>query len=154
MSHASVAEAVALYGEDFITTTFDRDNDGDLDTDACQQALDAATNEIDGWLIGRVDGWPLDAIPPQIKRYCIDMAVYIGSPTADVGTSDKSKRYDAAVHYLEMVAMGKVRLVPVVADVPSQADTVTLQPQVLPDRVITVEAGCDRQFTRTKLRSL
>ena len=154
MSYATVQDALDLYGSDYVVTSADRDNDGVLDEEAFQRALDAATNRINGFLVGKGLPLPLDPVPEDIKVYCIDLAVYIACPTADVLTESKTDRYKDAIEYLKMVARGQIRLVQDDAE-PSATPAPGLEPSLDTNAVIAFEVDTDsRAFTRRSLQRI
>ena len=153
MSYATVQDALDLYGSDYVVTSADRNNDGALDEEAFQVALDTATNRINGYLVGKGLPLPLDPVPPDIKTYCIDLAIYIACPTADVLTESKTDRYKDAIEYLKMVARGQIRLVQDDED-PSAAPAPGLEPSIDTNLVVAVEVDDSRAFTRKSLQRL
>jgi len=148
MAYATAARAVSLYGEDFVTVGCDRDQDGVRDPGVFESFLDLATNEIDGYLVGR-DPLPLSPVPPQIEIYCIDIAIYRARPTADVLTEEVKDRYRAAIRYLENVQRNKIRLVP---DSATGDGTVNVAVQAEAFSV-SVNQG-ERTWTRDRMRGL
>lgn len=110
MAYATVTDATSRYGEDYITTSCDRDNDGDLDAAAFEQALEDATDFIDSYLIGRYT-LPLDEVPNVFVKFCVDIAVFFVSETAGTMTNEKRDRMARATTWLEQVGEGKRRLV-------------------------------------------
>jgi len=157
MAYATVLTAISLYGEDAVIVGTDRDKDGARDTGVFELFLDAATNEIDGYLAGRVP-LPLIPVPKNIAIYCVDIAMYRSRPTADVLTEEITKRYDAAVRYLEMVATNKIRLVapdPTDPNVVGATVNSAVQADTLTEReTLEVADFGARRFTRDTLRGL
>ena len=153
--YATSAEAIKRYGEDYVIVSADRDNDAELDTDSFDQALADATNEVNGYLVGKVD-LPADVTKhPQLVKYTIDIAIYNSCPTADVLTEQKVKRYDGAIRYLEHVASGKIKLAREEETGPEPA-TNTNQIAETMISVEVFETGTEdaRRFSRTRMRSL
>ena len=112
MAYATEDRAIFLYGEDTILVGCDRNKDGVLDEGVFAAFLEIATNEINGYLIGRTgDTIPLDPVPAQIEIYCIDIAIYRSRPGAAEQTEEIKDRYKAAIRYLEHVQKNKQRLV-------------------------------------------
>ena len=74
-----------------------------------QRAIDDATAEIDGHLIGRY-AVPLPSAPPVLKVHAVTIAHYrlLGS-AADEGMRED---YKAALRYLRDVASGAISLIP------------------------------------------
>lgn len=82
---------------------------GLVDQAVAQRALDDASAEIDGYLVGRYR-LPLLPEPPVLKVHCITLAHYrlLGS-AADEGMRED---YKAVRLFLERVADGRVPLMP------------------------------------------
>lgn len=155
MSYGTVNLAVTLYGEAQIAVGCDRDQDGVRDPGVFEAFLDLATNEIDGYLVGR-EILPLDPVPPQIAMYCIDIAIYRSRPTADLLTEEVKDRYRAAIRYLEYVQKNKIRLV-----VPRiNVDTLVETREGLINSAVQAESvaidciSTDRRFTRGRMRGI
>lgn len=88
---------------------------GDVNLTVLGRALDDASAEIDGYLIGRL-ALPLAAPPALLKVFCCDIARYrLMTATPDERAADA---YKAAIVYLTKVAAGTVQLVPP-ADIPA-----------------------------------
>lgn len=115
MAYATVAEAIELYGEDYVTVSFDRNNDGVLDTAAATRMLDVATAKINGYLKGRIT-LPLASVPDDLKKYCIDIAIYEGCPRASVMTEQKRDRNEAAMVWLRGIRDNKIVLADVAGE--------------------------------------
>lgn len=109
MAYATVADATERYGDDYVTVSSDRDNDGSLDTAAFELALDDASDWIDSYLSGRY-ALPLAIIPRRLVRVCVDVAIFESSETAGTMTTLKEMRFMRAKEYMEQVATGKLRL--------------------------------------------
>ena len=108
MAYATQQDIVDRYGEDQLAIAFDRDGDGNVDTDSVTAALADASDEIDGYLAGRYR-LPL-ADPPRILTFlAVDIALYKGS-VETVVTDERRRRYDDAIAYLTKVATGKIAL--------------------------------------------
>lgn len=148
MAYATASQAVALYGEPFITAGCDRDQDGVRDAGVFESFLDIATNVINGYLIGR-ETLPLNPVPGQINLYCIDIAVYLSRPTADVLTEEIKDRYKAAIRYLEHVQKNQIRLV-----TDDTAGTGPVNQAVQATSFSVSVIGGERQFTRDKMSGL
>ena len=72
-----------------------------------QQILDAAANEIDGYIKGRYP--KLIAVPGILKAYHLDIAVYRLLLPAD-DDAPEVRAYHYAIKYLSQVAGGKIDL--------------------------------------------
>lgn len=106
--YATEADAVALYGEEYIVTSADRDDDGRID-DAFADAVTKAQSELDSYLGIKYD-LPLPEVPTVLIRFTVDIAVYIASMTAGTLTDEKTERYKMAIKWAMNVAAGKASL--------------------------------------------
>lgn len=109
MAYATIDFAVQLYGVDYVTVAFDRDNDGVIDTIATEAMLEIVSAEIDSYLVGRVP-LPLTNVPLDLKMRCVDMAIYRMCPDAARLTTEKTDRFKAAESWLKMVARNEIKL--------------------------------------------
>ena len=144
MAYATVTEATDLYGEDYITLSVDRDDDGVIDTTAFSDALDQATSELDSYIGVKYD-LPLVVVPSVLVRFCVDVAVYVSCPNPAELTEEKIRRYDAAIKWAMGVAKGVVSLGTI--DIPASANEEG-------GTVLTEPSASDRLFTRTKMSGL
>jgi phage gp36-like protein len=110
VAYATSADAVTLYGEDYVLTAVDRDANGEADVSALTAALAQASGEVDSY-VGRRYPTPLVSPPDIIKRLTVDIAVYQTAATFGGGlTEEKRQRYDDAIKWLTNVAKGLVVL--------------------------------------------
>ena len=138
MSYATISDAQFEIGECELIALSDRENIGALQTDVLQKALDKASGEIDGYLVGRYIT-PLSVVPPLITTYCIDIARYRLSG-ADVTEVDTVRlRYKDAIRYLESIRDGKTKL---------GADVATAGADGTQDLVYVVPSTNGRVFSR------
>lgn len=118
MAYATTADAVLLYGEAQVAVLCDRNGDGVVDASSFQHHLDAAADQMDAYLMGRYP-LPLDPaqweIPAYFKRLNVDIALYNAAQTDDVRTLEITKRNDAALAFMLLIAQNRVKL----ANVPS-----------------------------------
>lgn len=108
-SYATEADAVGLYGTDYIAVATDRTNTGAIDSGLLQRMLDRATSLINGKLADRVP-LPLDPVPDDIVGYCVDLAVYWASVTCDSMTEQKATLFEQATKALEYMAKNMTSL--------------------------------------------
>lgn len=109
-AYATIEDAVALYGEDYVTVAFDRNGDGEVDTEAAELMLEVVSSEIDSFLVGRVEPLPVSPVPRDLMMRCVDLAIYRMCPDAARLTEEKTRRFDAAQKWLAMVARGEIKL--------------------------------------------
>jgi len=144
MVYAIEQDALDLYGSDYVLTATDRDEDGSADVVSFDSAMELASSELNSYIGVKYD-LPLAVVPPVLKRFCIDVALYIASPDSAELTEEKSKRYEAAIAWAMGVAAGEISLG--TADQPAGVDeeggTVQTEPST-----------SNRAFTRTKLGGL
>lgn len=106
MSYATQSDITALFGEREVIALSDRDNLGVVDVGVLQGALDDASAEIDGYLVGRYVT-PLSAFSRMIVTYCCDIARYRLSGAGVAEVEVVRNRYKDALRFLEGVRDGK-----------------------------------------------
>jgi phage gp36-like protein len=106
--YATIQDMIDRYSQDEITLAFDTDQGGTLDETTANKALEDATAEIDGYLVGRYDT-PLSSPPAVLVRLAVDIALYRGS-ILGAQTEEKRTRYEDAVRFLTKVAQGDISL--------------------------------------------
>lgn len=147
MPYATEADAITLYGEDYVIVASDRDDDGDVDGPSLDQALVSASSEIDTYLGVRYDlpipSTAVDALQ-YLKRVAVDIAIYALSPGALSRTDEKRTRYEDAIKWLTNVSTAKA----VLPGMPGEGDG-TIEGQ--PGAVLISEP---RLFTRGKMRGI
>lgn len=109
MAYAVFQDAIDLYGQDYVLTAVDRDDDGTPDKASFQDALEQASGEIDSYLRARYT-LPLAQVPPQLRRFAVDIAIYQCSADPAMATDEKRRRYEDAIRWLEKVALGQLSL--------------------------------------------
>lgn len=141
MSYATIQDAQDLYGETYVVTSVDRDEDGEPDLTSLTKALAQASSELDTYLGVRYTV-PVSPAPTVLKRYCVDVALYQLSSSAAQGlTEEKRTRYEDAIRWLTKLAKGEVTL--------GLPDADGVEDDPLPQITETT-----RLFTRTKLDGL
>ena len=111
MSYATVAELQDRLGEPRLTQLTDLQDPpiGLVDQVGAQKALDDASGEIDGYLVGRYT-LPLATPPAVLRVHCITIAHYrLLGERADEVTREA---YKAACAFLASVAKGDFPLLP------------------------------------------
>ena len=109
MSYATVEDIINRYGENFLYTIADRDNDDTLDTTAVDSALSDASGLMNSYLSTRYT-LPLVDFPDLLKRLCTDIAVYWLAEDGGGTTEEKRQRYEDALQWLGRIANGKAEL--------------------------------------------
>lgn len=106
MGYATQADIVAQFGEREVIALADRDNLGVIDAAILQSALNDASAEIDGYLVGRYIV-PLTVVSRLIVTYCCDIARYRLSGATVTEVETVRSRYKDALRFLEGVRDGK-----------------------------------------------
>lgn len=141
MSYATVQNAIDLYGDEYVTTSVDRDENGKPDYKSFVKASAQASSEIDSYLSTRYDV-PFTPVPDVLVRFAVDIAIYVCSSGVGQGlTDEKTNRYERAIKWLEGVAAGKVNI-----GLPSE--------ELEDDPMPIVAESPARLFTRSKLGGL
>jgi phage gp36-like protein len=105
MSYASISTLVDQFGEDEVTRSADRDQDGAADVGVVDQALKDADGEINSY-IAVVYKLPLNPVPDVVVTYAGVIALYRMSLQTGVLTDEKRQRYEDAIRWLRDVAKG------------------------------------------------
>lgn len=145
MTYANRIAMEGLYGEDFIARLVDQNDDGQDETQI-DQALAAATSEIDSHLGQRYDV-PLPVVPSFIARYCCDIAIYVLASSATRLTEEIENRYKSAIRHLERIADGKAGL-----GEAERANSVEADPDTGSSSIM-IDAD-ERRFTRDSMKGL
>lgn len=109
MPYCTQADLTQRFGAAELIQLTDLVQLGVPDAATVAQACADAAAQIDGYLAGRY-ALPLASVPPNLTRIACDIAryrLYENQPTETV-----SIRYEAAVKYLEYIALGKIALPP------------------------------------------
>lgn len=112
MSYATVAQAIELYGDTTIRRACDRDLDDTLDLSSFERHLEIASQEMDGYMLGRYP-LPLElayTVPAIFVKRCVDIALYNCVRDADVRSDEDRRRFDDAIKYMELIAANKVKI--------------------------------------------
>lgn len=107
MIYATRATIVRIYGQDFLTDLTSLDvPDPDA---AVDEALELASEEIDGYLSARYD-LPLGSAPRVLERPCIDIAAYTLAISHTRLTTTIEDRNKHAKEFLKLIGAGKAGL--------------------------------------------
>lgn len=87
----------------------DENDLGSVDTTKVDNALEASTAEIDGYLGGRHD-LPLATVPPILKKLCADIAIFNLYSLGHGPPESRQLLYDNAIAFLTKVSEGKISL--------------------------------------------
>lgn len=117
MSYATIADMQSRFSERELIELTDRDgSQNKIVTSVLEQALEDATNQINGYLSGRYQ-LPLNPVPKALIKPCCDLARY--SLYDREATEHIANRHAEAVRYFKLLAEGKVTL-----GIPSNDDKV------------------------------
>ena len=110
MAYATIQDCIDRKDQDLLLVLLDLTEPADLASSArLGEALDDATQEIDGYLGARYT-LPLPTAPKLLKRHAIDIALYQIASEADKATDELRLRYTDAVKLLEKISKGTVTL--------------------------------------------
>lgn len=107
MAYATIEDIRTLHGDRFMEGITPKDVTDPVA--AMQEALETASDEIDGHLSARYD-LPLTGSPRVLRRPCVDIAVYVIANAHTRLTKTMEDRYEAAVELLKLIAAGKAGL--------------------------------------------
>ena len=136
--YAAREHITARYGEDVLIAAVG--DDGRVDEARVDEALAAATAEIDSYVAVR-HTLPLSDAPAVLRQHCVDMAVYKMSAGSDTLTEEIKDRYRASVAWLKDLSMGRATL-----GTPAKPGQTSARP--------VVRTGPPRRFTRGQLQDL
>jgi len=109
--YAQVDDMIRLFGQREILALADPENTGTVDAHIIEDALSAASAEIDSYLAGRYPQ-SFDPAPRHLIRVACDIARYHLTGNDRLETEPIRERYKSAVRFLELAAAGKITLGP------------------------------------------
>ena len=116
MTYCTQADLEAAFGVEAIITTqplaTPPADPPVVDVAAVAAAIQAATDEIDSYVMQRYTLTLAAELAARLKRRCLDLAMYHLAPTVSSQDDVKHKRYDDAVEWLQKLADGDVVLEP------------------------------------------
>lgn len=107
--YATQDDMVKTFGERECVSLTDEKMTGKIDVDVMDNALQRASSEIDGYLVGRYS-LPFADGARILTGRCCDIARYHLATTYKVATQEIQARYDDAIRFLEKVAEGRISL--------------------------------------------
>lgn len=107
MPYATLQDLERRFGEREITQLADRNLDGTNDLQVVDDALMAASSEMDSYLGARYE-IPIMSISDNLNRTCCDIARYLLHENAAI--EEVEKRYKRAIAWLTELARGKAVL--------------------------------------------
>lgn len=112
MAYTSKALMITRWGSDEVLRSADRDpQDGTADDATITAHCSDASSLVDSYLARAGYTTPVDPVPAVLVLKTTDIAVYTLS--FDIGgaaTTEKRKRYDDAIAWLEKIANGELKL--------------------------------------------
>ena len=154
MAYADADFAVTLYGEDYVLTSLDRDQDGVVDTILAAAMFDVCSSEIDSFFQGRVP-LPIDPtrIPLDLKMRCVDLVMYRAASDPATMSTIKETRFKAAQEWLQMVAKNQIKLS--YAAEPATGTHLTQRAEVVTAKAAHYEQTSEaRRFSRKNLKGI
>ncbi|HEQ1859989.1 TPA: DUF1320 domain-containing protein [Providencia alcalifaciens] len=107
--YATQDDMVKTFGERECVSLTDENMTGSIDAEVMENALQRASAEIDGYLVGRYS-LPFSEGARILTGRCCDIARYHLATTYKISTQEIQARYDDAIRFLEKVAEGKISL--------------------------------------------
>ena len=110
MAYCTLADIQLKLPDAQLIRLTDDEDAGVINTDRVQEAIDAAADEIDGWIGGRV-ALPLTKSVPMLTQINVDMAIYhLYSRYQESIPDTRETRYKDAVKLLEKINAGDISL--------------------------------------------
>ena len=109
MNYASAQDCIDRYGEKVVLVLAGVSAADQLPGSSLDQALEDATEEINGYLGARYT-LPLEPAPDILKRLAVDIALYRISSGAAARTEERRLRYKDATAILDRISKGVVTL--------------------------------------------
>ncbi len=109
MSYAEISDIRKQIRESELIGLTDEGDLGVVDATVADNAIEAASVEIDGYLGGRYT-LPLDPVPDILKKLCADIAIYNLYSLADGPPENRETRYKNAIAFLKAVNKGDISL--------------------------------------------
>lgn len=110
MAYATLADIQDQLSEAELIQLTDDAGTGEVDEDVAARAIADADAVIDGY-IGMRTAVPLSAVPPILRTYSVDLAIYnLYSRRQDSMPEVRKDRYAAAMKYLGWIAEGKISM--------------------------------------------
>lgn len=108
-SYAVIGDVRKRIRESELIGLTDENDLGVVDTTVVDDAIEAASVEIDGYLGGRYT-LPLVTVPDIIKKLCVDIGIYNLYSLGDGPPDTREKRYKDAIAFLKAVSKGDISL--------------------------------------------
>lgn len=127
MLYATLSDMIDAFGERELIQLSDRANDGVINEQAIERALERASADIDGYM-GWLQAKSINASEQALtvlRGLCCDMARYrLAGSDGRLVTDEMRDRHKDAIGMLKMIAKGEIKLMSVDEQAPAQQDRV------------------------------
>jgi phage gp36-like protein len=109
MAYCTLEDLQQKISQDELIDLTDDADQGVIDTDCTDRAIDDAGSLIDAYCASRYKV-PLDPVPSIIRKFCVDIAIYNLFQRRRGAPDDRHRDYTNAITFLQSVASGKATL--------------------------------------------
>lgn len=109
MAYCTLDDLKEKISEDELIQLTDDEGTGVIVTSRTDRAMEDASSEIDAYASGRYQV-PLDPVPPVIRKFAVDLAIYNLLQRREGADEDRQRDYANAIAFLKNVSEGKVTL--------------------------------------------
>jgi phage gp36-like protein len=109
MAYCTLTDIEKKISEEEVVQLTDDDGEDAVNTDTVDAAITDADAEIDGYC-GRRYPVPMDPVPPILRKFSVDIAIYNLYQRRQGAPDDREKDYKNAIRFLENIAKGLVSL--------------------------------------------
>ena len=109
MAYCTINDILKMLDEADLIDLTDDTLTGAYDAAVVDRAIDDADAEINGY-VGTRYAVGRDPVPPGLRKYSVDIAIYNLYSRRKTVNEEWRKRYEDAVRYLELVAKGQISL--------------------------------------------
>lgn len=111
MAYCTLDDLKKIIPRDVLMRLTDDEDTGAVNEERVTEAVDAAAQEMDGYLGGRVALPITDTVPPVLRKLNADIAIYnLYSRVKETIPEMRNERYRNAIRFLEQMAAGKITL--------------------------------------------
>jgi phage gp36-like protein len=107
--YCTKADILKQVAETVLIQLTDDANVGAVDDAIVEQEIENAAGEINGYCAERYPV-PLSPVPPIIRKFSVDIAIYNLFARRKGASDDRKARYDNAIRFLRNVSSGRVSL--------------------------------------------
>jgi phage gp36-like protein len=109
MAYCTLSDLKEKISEDELVELTDDENTGSIVISRTDRAIADAGSVIDGYCAERY-GVPLDPVPPVIRKFCVDIAIYNLLQRREGASEERERDYKSAIQFLKDVSKGVVTL--------------------------------------------